>query len=663
MRRWAFPPSHIWFRKTKIELEAMRFKMPSVDTATLLSKRMLLALSRLSCIAVLILNTAALGWGASSEEMHWLSPSAIASTDDSHIYLLCPGVNEVRVLNFSDNKEYGFSVLAHATGLTLDSKSQTLYVSASDNQLRLGSVAVYQLPQGKLLKTWPAGYGATSPVLSPDGETLFLCNQFDGTVAAYDTKNGSQVFIQPTSFLASHREPLALDVTPDSNFLVISHSLPGLAANLKTVASTVSILDAHSGNLLHELQLPNGSIGLRGIRVSSCGKYVSVAHLVARFSLPATHVDRGWMNSNALTLIDLAERESICTILLDQVDFGAANPWALTWSADSSFLYVTHAGTHEVSRVHFDKLMERVLALPERERLNVSNNFLFLNDLRERINLSGNGPRSLCVQGEKVYVAHYFSDSVEIVDFGRFPPAVKSIALQSSNVLKKKPEEIPVYWGERLFNDGALCYQGWQSCASCHSYDARIDGLNWDLMNDGIGNPKNTKSLLLSHKTPPSMSLGVRATAETAVRSGIRYILFKNHTKFEAEAIDEYLKSLAPLPSPYLDKEGKLSAKAEQGKKLFESDEVGCAQCHNGAFYTDTKQYDVGTANQYDKPHQPFDTPTLVEVWRTAPYLHDGSALTVYEVLTTGNLHNSHGKTKHLSESELEALEAYVLSL
>ena len=71
-----------------------------------------------------------------------------------------------------------------------------------------------------------------------------------------------------------------------------------------------------------------------------------------------------------------------------------------------------------------------------------------------------------------------------------------------------------------------ICFQGWESCASCHPGGGRVDGLNWDLPNDGIGNPKNTKSLLLAHSTPPAMTLGVRSNAEAAVRAGIRHILF-----------------------------------------------------------------------------------------------------------------------------------------
>src|SRR5947207_1530246 len=71
--------------------------------------------------------------------------------------------------------------------------------------------------------------------------------------------------------------------------------------------------------------------------------------------------------------------------------------------------------------------------------------------------------------------------------------------------------------GELLFNDATICFQGWQSCSSCHSSDARVDGLNWDNLNDGIGNPKNSKSLLNAFLTPPSMWLGVRSNAHVAV--------------------------------------------------------------------------------------------------------------------------------------------------
>ena len=207
----------------------------------------------------------------------------------------------------------------------------------------------------------------------------------------------------------------------------------------------------------------------------------------------------------------------------------------------------------------------------------------------------------------------YFSDNLAVVDLK--PKHGKGI---STIALGPKPELTVERRGEMNFNDATICFQHWQSCASCH-VDARTDGLNRDLLNDGIGSPKNTKSLLLSHRTPPVMSTGNIPNAETEVRKAIAHLLFSQRPDEDAVAIDEYLKSLEPVPSPYL-VEGKLSPAAERGKLLFFDKQVGCSDCHRGPLYTDQALHDVGSKVQYDR-RRAFDTPTLIENWRTAPYL------------------------------------------
>ena len=310
-------------------------------------------------------------------------------------------------------------------------------------------------------------------------------------------------------------------------------------------------------------------------------------------------------------------------------------------------------------------------------------------------------------------MANYFSDTLSVIDLDQPTVPVLSFNLpgktEGAAVVKDSPmagagsantQEVssgrrprlePIErLGEFYFHDASICLQGWQSCASCHPGGGRSDGLNWDLLNDGIGNPKNTKSLLWSHRTPPAMSLGVRETAETAVRSGIRHILFTQQPEEVAVAIDAYLKSLRPEPSPFLVRkagrgaeaqgssgrdarttvaetapksapEWVLSESAERGKVVFAK--AGCAGCHPAELFTDLQRYDVGTGRPFDKPSERFDTPSLVELWRTAPYLHDGSAAAVREVLTTRNPRDEHGQTSKLMPKELEDLCAYVLSL
>ena len=74
------------------------------------------------------------------------------------------------------------------------------------------------------------------------------------------------------------------------------------------------------------------------------------------------------------------------------------------------------------------------------------------------------------------------------------------------------------------------------------------------------------------------------------------------------------------------------------------------------------KLHDLGTAEGPDEG-RPFDTPTLIEVWRSAPYLYDGRAKTIFDMLKRFNKDNRHGNTKDLSDYELKALEAYILTL
>jgi cytochrome c peroxidase len=209
-----------------------------------------------------------------------------------------------------------------------------------------------------------------------------------------------------------------------------------------------------------------------------------------------------------------------------------------------------------------------------------------------------------------------------------------------------------------LFHDAQLCYQQWQSCASCHP-EARVDGLNWDLLNDGLGTPKNTKSMVWAHRTPPAMSLGVRETAETAVRAGLSHIQFVMRPETDAAAIDAYLKSLEPLPSPYW-AGAEPDARIQRGKRVYEK--AGCQECHAPPLYTSLKACDVGTGAAREAGAA-FDTPTLVELWRTAPYLHDGRAATLEDVFTRFNPGDRHGKTSHLSAAELEELITFLFSL
>ena len=594
----------------------------------------------------------------------WLSPTALVATADSKtLYVACATAN--RVLCFdSTSRSVSASVPMpqSPSGLALSADQTQLFVTCAGPE---SEVCVVDLKQLKVVETISASHTTMAPVLSPGGKTLYVCNRFNNSVGVIDLGSRKEVRQIPVQ-----REPVAADITKDGKFLLVANQLPAGRADVDYVSAVVSVIDLAAGEVTKELHLPNGSGSLKDLRVSPDGKYAAVTHLTGRFNRIPTQLIYGWIHVNALTLIDLARMEIINTVLLDNVDSGAANPWGLAWSSDSAALVVTHAGTHEISVIDFRNFARHLLSLraivtpgkpvdpnvafqvhPE-----LADDLPFLAGARQRVKLATNdlGPRAVVVVGHTAYVANYFSETLSAVDLTASPLAAESIPLGP------KREMDVIRQGEFYFHNAKLCSQGWQSCSSCHPGNARVDGFNWDLLNDGEGNPKNTKSLLLAHQTPPAMSLGVRANARTAVRAGIRHILFTTQPEEVPAAIDEYLKSLKPVPSPYLVK-GKLSQAAQRGEKVFAR--AGCAACHPPGLFTDLEEHDVGTGREFDKPTDKFDTPTLVELWRTSPYLHDGSAATVRDVLTVRSLKDEHGKTSNLSSQEIDDLCAYLLSL
>lgn len=540
-----------------------------------------------------------------------------------------------------------------ASGLALAPQGEQLYVTTAGAE---GKLYLTDIPSGQSKLITALGHSPTAPVLSKDGKCLYVCNQHNNNVAVVDLTAKKVVATIPVT-----REPIAAALTPDGNTLVVANHLPLGPSDVQHVAGTISIIDTKTNTVTATILLPNGSIDLNGICVSGDGRYAYVTHVLARHHLPTTQIERGWINTNALSIIDIVKQQWLNTVLLDDVDRGAANPWGIRCTDDDEHLVITLTGTSELCVIDRPGLHEKLAKVARGEKVSpvsatpedVRNDLSFLVDLKRRVKLPGTGPRGLAISGTRAFVTEYFTDSMSVVDL-----PVGKRAKPRSIRLQRRLRQTDERRGEMLFHSAEICFQQWQSCMSCHPDDGRPDALNWDLLNDGIGNPKNTKNLLFAHMTPPVMSLGVREDAKAAVRAGIRHIQFAVRPEEDAEAIDTYLKSLRPIPSPYL-VDGELSESAKRGEKVFA--QAGCLACHHGPMFTDLKPYNVGTKATLDRK-QAFDTPTLLEVWRTGPYLHDGRAVTIDEVLTKYNTGDQHGRTSDLTDAQLRDLVQYVLS-
>ncbi len=526
---------------------------------------------------------------------------------------------------------------------------------------------------GKVVSRASVGWRPGGLAIAPKRGWLLACNIASNDVSIVQLADGKEL-----KRLKVVREPHRIALTPDEKLAVVGNLLAAGASTDPEQTAVVSLIDLDAGQRV-DVKLPPNATSPRHVAVSSDGKWAYVVHTTGRSNLPATQLDRGWVNTNALTIIDLTAKSLYATVLLDSLYEGAADPWGIALSKDGTTMWITIAGTHQLAKISLANLHQllsgqgnppaggegatRIWAEIKKNparRMDLVTDLAAMHvaNLIQRIKLPGKGPRGIALSpdGATLAVAMHYSGQVLLLDAG-------DAKVKATIATGTMPEIDEARRGEMIFHDANYAFQQWLSCATCHPNDGRVDALNWDLPNDGIGNPKNNKSLLYAHHTPPSMWMGVREGMDEAAMAGFRFSA-RQPEQADLKATQTYIRSLRPEPSPYRPAPGQLSDRAKKGKALFESEAVGCNHCHAPPLYTNLKRFNVGTHGQLDHQGQDtFDTPTLIEVWRTAPYLHDGRAATLEEVFTKFNPDNKHGNTSKLSKEQIGDLVEYLNSI
>ena len=386
-------------------------------------------------------------------------------------------------------------------GLALDRKRSILCVSGGNEQ---GKVLLLDADTRKKVASINVGHTPEDLGIAGKKQLLFVANRFTGDISVISLKELKEIRRIPVG-----REPVAIAVSPDEKVVAVAHFL----------SPEISLIDA--GNLKHSgsISLPSGSTGLRDLCFSNDGSFLYITHNLSRYYVPATQVYKGWLNNSALTVIDAEENEYITTVLLDDPDKGAAGPCGVAVSEDDGNIFVTLSGNHEICVIDQAGMHEKIRSVSVEKKADIPFSIDFLMGYKTRIQLEGNSPRHIATYEGRVLVPTYFSAGMNMISSAH-EHEVSFISLG------EETEPSPERLGEQHFHDASLGYQGWQSCATCHMGNGRVDGLNWDLPGDGFGNPKNTKSLMDSHATPPVNHTGNVADLSTAVRGGITGSIF-----------------------------------------------------------------------------------------------------------------------------------------
>ena len=271
-----------------------------------------------------------------------------------------------------------------------------------------------------------------------------------------------------------------------------------------------------------------------------------------------------------------------------------------------------------------------------------------------------------------IYVHNFMDRSVgiyEISGIGQYiVPSVTEVATISTVGTEALLPDVLL--GKQLFYDARderLARDSYMSCASCHNEGGQ-DGRVWDFtgMGEGLRNTialdgKGGMAHGFLHWTAnfdevQDFEGQIRNFAGgTGLMSDNDYFGANREQPLggpkaglsaDLDALAAFIAALDQVPdSPYRNADGTLNAYGMAGLNVFVNE--NCANCHTLPRYTDSAAGNV---------HDGIDTPTLLGVWQTAPYLHDGSALDLTEAVTAHA-----GST--LGALELDNLASYLQQL
>ncbi|TQV68044.1 PKD domain-containing protein [Exilibacterium tricleocarpae] len=536
-------------------------------------------------------------------------PVSVTVAVAGQAWVACRDADQIQVLALADGTTLALLDMSYGAkpyGVIANPVADTVYVSLSGS----GEVRAFDAQSFALLDTLALGQEARAMAVSPDGGTL-LVTRF---ISVGDSGEVWEVDLQ-------------------------SFSLTGVI----TLADDTVTPDTGSGGSGLPNYLAGVAIDPSGTRAISVGK--------------KDNVDRGlFLGTDPLTF-ESTVRSLLAPISLTdgREQFAArididnhAQPSAVTYSPLGSHLFVTLQGNN------------RLIALNPADGTEVV-----------RVD-TGLAPQGVLVDPstQRVFVKNFMGRSVSVFDATAMLnggsaqlPLLATVATVAAEKLTAQ-----VLAGKRVFYNAAdprMALEGYISCAVCHD-DGDQDGRVWDFTDRGEG-LRNTIALRGRAGTGhgrvhwsanfdeiqdfehdirgPFGGRGFLSDADFAA-AGEPLGVAKAGRSPELDALAAYLDSLDTFDkSPYRRADGGLTDTAQAGKQVFI--DAGCGNCHGGSAFSDSGQglrHDVGTLSpasgaRLGEPLRGLDTPTLRDLWATAPYLHDGSAATLEALLATAGGH------------------------
>jgi YVTN family beta-propeller protein len=595
--------------------------------------------------------------------------SAIAITPDGAIVLAVnPDSNSVTLVDTSSGgvmAELEVGVDPRSVAVSADGDTAFVAEQGSD------SISIIDIHSQAVTASVGVGDRPVGVAVSPNGRLIALAELGQDQIRILASQDLSTYAVIQVA-----DRPYSLAFTPDGTHLLIAHLLSGDVTVLmlqpdKTYLPLIQ-RGAETNQVVHlQSKIDQSTVPILSFTIHTWPNVAPAPAVIVntagtRSYLPQTMANGLGLNTRfdasvfpkiSVLNLETNTHQSSEHISLPETDRPVGLPWDVALAKNDTELWVANSASNDVSVIDLSQPTHptRVANIPV-----------------------GDNPRGIVVapDGSLAYVNNILAGTVSVID-------AHTYTVTQMITVTTIPLPPALLDGKRLFFSSArpeLARARWISCNTCH-VEGEHDGRTWVLQYLGDVPPgedpvirRNTTSLLGMIETYPlrwSAEWNESADSEFSIRFeqyGSGLIEGEMHPtlgdpnqgrSYNLDCLALFIDSLSVPTRNYPFTEAEL-----RGKAIFESPYTQCTTCHPAPLYTDLQVHDVGTADGAGEWFGPqIDTPTLRFLFDSPPYLHDGSATNLYDVLVTKNPNDEHGVTSSLSAQEIDDLIAFLLAL
>jgi YVTN family beta-propeller protein len=544
--------------------------------------------------------------------------------------------------------------------VVIDDEGENAYVSNQWSDY----ISVIDLGTSKVIDSLNTGNGPAGLAISSNGQYLYVVNSFSSDISIIDIGSKKEL-----KRLTAGNNPTGICISPKGKSIYVTSRRALIASYEIPLVSELTLADDNTRKVTDRLDIESAYM-MENIAFTPSGDLAIMTLIRPKNLIPSIQVERGWMMTHGIGIIEQKENGRVVQLLLDEPNAYYSDPFDIEITPDGKKAFISNAGVDRITVVDIDSIRyllnntDPELLMSYCNNLGVSSRYVL-----KRIKTGAN-PKGLALSpdGKLLYVAEQLEDRIAVIN---------TESLETVNTIDLGgPKRITVARkGRRLLNNAGHTFQNQYACYTCHP-DTHEDGLVYNMASKDMGrNVTNTQSLREIGDTPPFKWNGKNQTVYK--QDGMRFSTVLTRTEQfsypDLDALVAYIiTGIKYPPNLMYNPDGILTASQLRGKVIFERsiDNFGneipeinrCVFCHPPPYYTNLLPADVSTLAESDDSML-FDTPHLNNIYASPPYLHDGRAETLEEVWTIYGQDDKHGLVGDMTKIELNELIDYLKTL